>query len=74
MCGRAGVPEERSGEATEEGAVEGPGLKGSQRKVADWPHVAGSESLKRVQERLSVKVQFNCSRRPEQFGDASSVG
>lgn len=40
-------------------------MKGSWRAAEDWHCVAGLESLKRAQERLPVKVQPSCSKRPK---------
>lgn len=50
------------------------GLKGSWRRAETSHGVAGLESPKRVQERVLVKVQPNCSKEPECAGDDSSLG
>ena len=50
------------------------GMKGCDRAMEAQHYVAGLESLKRAQERLLVKVQPSCSRRPQHFGDASTMG
>lgn len=42
--------------------AEGSGIKRPWRKAEAWYHVTGSESLKRAQERLLVKVQTSYRR------------
>lgn len=73
---RAGVPEERVGEAIGEGTVLGAlgalGLKGSWREVEARHYVIGPASLKIAEESL----WWNCSpgeAETQHFGDASST-
>lgn len=53
-------------------AVKGPGLKRSWAEVKAWHHGAGSESLKRAQEKLLMKTQHSCPGRPQHFEDTST--
>lgn len=60
MYGRGTAPKERPGEPTSNGvasvSVEGWEMKGSWREIEAWHYVAGLESLKRIQERIFVKM------------------
>ena len=76
--GRTGVPKERLADAIGEGSglvtIESPGLKGLWLKSEAWHRVVESEPLHKAQERLIVKMQPNCSRRPQQFVNANTMG
>lgn len=56
--------------------AEGSGMRRPWRKAKAWYHMTGSESLKRAQERLLVKVQtsYRTDYRLQTFGDVSHHG
>lgn len=55
-------------------AVEVPTSKGSWREVGGWHHVAGSESLKRAQQKLLAKAHPEFQGRPQHIRDPSAMG